>query len=76
MKLIINFIQQFSKKDVPIMLGRWTINYCTKTTDYKIDYANHDNCGSCSSYNAYSLNIPTHLEIKNKLKDDLIKLEK
>ncbi len=27
-------------------LGRWTVEYCNRM-NRKIDFANHDNCGTC-----------------------------
>jgi hypothetical protein len=31
-------------------LGRWNIDYCSKKTNTKIDYANEDHCGPCGQY--------------------------
>lgn len=49
MKYFFNKIQQFMKKDVKI-LGRWTIDYCDKKVNTKIDLANEDHCGPCGEY--------------------------
>ncbi len=49
MKYFYNMIQQFMKKDVRI-LGRWTIDYCDKKVNTKIDLANEDHCGPCGEY--------------------------
>ncbi len=41
-----NIINRFMIKDIKPPLGRWNINYCDKTINKKIDFANQDNCYS------------------------------
>jgi hypothetical protein len=48
-KLVTNIIQKFGKKDQKV-LGRWTIDYCDKKMNHKIDLSNEDHCGPCGQY--------------------------
>ncbi len=48
MKHLTNFINKFFAKDQVILLGRWSIVYCEKTINKKIDLANQDHCGTCN----------------------------
>ena len=52
MKFISNFIQKMrigiKEKSKP--LGRWSIDYCNKKMDNKIDLSNEDHCGPCGQY--------------------------
>lgn len=65
MNRIINIIQKFTKNsfkikdflqtnfiqlEPPKSLGRWKINYCSKTMNSKVDLANEDHCGPCGQY--------------------------
>jgi hypothetical protein len=45
-----NFINKiFVKERTPVvLLGRWSIVYCEKTINKKIDLANQDHCGTCN----------------------------
>jgi hypothetical protein len=49
MKFLTNIIQRFTKQDKKV-LGRWTIDYCDKRTNNKIDLSNEDHCGPCGQY--------------------------
>ena len=44
-----NLIQKFIKKDKKV-LGRWSIEYCDKKINNKIDLSNEDHCGPCGQY--------------------------
>ena len=59
MKYIASIIKRFVKDDKKV-LGRWTIDYCDKKTNHKIDLSNEDHCGPCGQYILNkSLDIPT-----------------
>ena len=34
----------------PPPLGRWNLDYCSKTIEHKVNLTNEDHCGTCSSY--------------------------
>lgn len=34
----------------PMPLGRWTVDYCPKKMETKVDMANEDHCGPCGQY--------------------------
>lgn len=52
MKSIIRIINIFSGsvKQEKKVLGRWTIEYCDKKMNNKIDLSNEDHCGPCGQY--------------------------
>jgi len=64
MKYFSNLIQQFLKKDIKI-LGRWTIDYCDKKLNTKIDLANEDHCGPCGEYVLDKAKLLTPKQIKS-----------
>ena len=39
-------ISRFLRKAKPIKLGRWTVNNDIKVQEQRINWANHDHCGS------------------------------
>tara|TARA_B100000123_G_C25531362_1_gene341105 strand:+ start:201 stop:443 length:243 start_codon:yes stop_codon:yes gene_type:complete len=39
-------LKNFLKKQNPVKLGRWNITYDNATLEKKINWANHDHCGS------------------------------
>ena len=43
---------KFLKRTKPIILGRWGITYEQRVLDKRINWANHDHCGSeiCEKY--------------------------
>ena len=45
-------LKNFLRKQNPLKLGRWNITYDNATLEKKINWANHDHCGSevCESY--------------------------
>jgi hypothetical protein len=49
MQFVKNVIKRFVEKDKKI-LGRWTIDYCDKKVNSKIDLSNEDHCGPCGQY--------------------------
>lgn len=49
MNSITILIKRFLKDEVKV-LGRWNINYCNKSMNYKIDLSNEDHCGPCGQY--------------------------
>ena len=49
MKYIWNIIQKITKQDKKV-LGRWSIDYCDKKMNNKIDLSNEDHCGPCGHY--------------------------
>jgi hypothetical protein len=49
MQVIKSIIKRFTEKDKK-MLGRWTIDYCDKKVNNKIDLSNEDHCGPCGQY--------------------------
>lgn len=34
----------------PMPLGRWTVDYCPRKMETKVDMANEDHCGPCGQY--------------------------
>jgi hypothetical protein len=51
MKIISKLKYLISYKQPKILLGRWTIDYCEKKINKKIDLSNEDHCGTCNNYN-------------------------
>jgi hypothetical protein len=49
MQFVKNIIKRFVERDKKI-LGRWTIDYCDKKVNSKIDLSNEDHCGPCGEY--------------------------
>jgi len=49
MKFIKNIFQKVIKEDKKV-LGRWSIEYCDKKMNNKIDLSNEDHCGPCGQY--------------------------
>jgi hypothetical protein len=49
MKWIQNLLKKMIQEEKKI-LGRWTIDYCDKKRDKKIDLSNEDHCGPCGQY--------------------------
>lgn len=47
MKLLIDIIKNFSRKENKTSLGRWYIDSCNKKINRKIDLSNEDHCGPC-----------------------------
>jgi hypothetical protein len=37
---------KFLKRTKPIILGRWSVTYDKRVLDKRINWANHDHCGS------------------------------
>ena len=51
MKFVKSIMQRFIKiKEEKKILGRWTIEYCDKKMNSKIDLSNEDHCGPCGQY--------------------------
>ena len=51
MKFIQNIIIKFfNKKELKPLLGRWSIDYCNKKINQKVDLSNEDHCGPCGQY--------------------------
>lgn len=44
------FIEKFTQKALPTPLGRWSLDYCSKKINDKIELSNEDHCGSCGQY--------------------------
>ena len=40
----------------PMPLGRWTVDYCPKKMETKVDMANEDHCGPCGQYAMEKIN--------------------
>lgn len=38
------------RKETPVLLGRWKIDYCQTRIANKVDLSNEDHCGTCSQY--------------------------
>jgi hypothetical protein len=47
--LVPSFLKRWTTSEKK-SLGRWTIDYCDKKLDSKIDMANEDHCGPCGQY--------------------------
>jgi len=60
MKYITTIIQKLIPKELPKPVGRWSIDYCNKKMNSKIDLSNEDHCGPCGQY------ALTKLELKDK----------
>lgn len=68
MHFIRTLIKRFSEKDRKI-LGRWTIDYCDKKVNNKIDLSNEDHCGPCGQYLLQQTNKPIVKIDKNGVND-------
>jgi hypothetical protein len=44
-----NLTPNFWYKQPKVLLGRWTIDYCDKKINKKIDLSNEDHCGTCNN---------------------------
>ena len=60
MKIITKLKQIINTKQSNILLGRWTITYCEKIINKKIDLSNEDHCGSCNNIKDIK-----HIDVKN-----------
>lgn len=47
MKYILHFKNKFFPKQPTVLLGRWSIVYCDKKINQKVDLSNEDHCGVC-----------------------------
>jgi len=45
-----NFQYNIFTRDAEKPLGRWSVDYCNKKLDKKIDLSNEDHCGPCGQY--------------------------
>ena len=56
MQKIFYFLQKMIKyktkifKHDKVLLGRWTVDYCPKKINNKIDMSNIDHCGPCGQH--------------------------
>ncbi len=49
MQIITKFKKTIFNKQQKLLLGRWTIDYCQKKINKKIDLSNEDHCGACNN---------------------------
>jgi hypothetical protein len=56
-------------KELPRPMGRWTIDYCNKKIDKKIDLSNEDHCGPCGQYAITKMNLQNKSIIPYKIKN-------
>jgi hypothetical protein len=62
MKYITLIVNKIIPKELPKPMGRWSIDYCNKKLNHKIDLSNEDHCGPCGQYSITKLNsnpVPT-----------------
>ncbi len=52
---IINKFKYYISKQPKVLLGRWTIDYCQKKINKKIDLSNEDHCGACNKINTIDI---------------------
>jgi len=64
MKYITTIIKKLLPKGLPKPVGRWSIDYCNKKINSKIDLSNEDHCGPCGQY------ALTKLELKDNKPDE------
>ena len=57
---------KFLKRTKPIILGRWGVTYEQRVLDKRINWANHDHCGSELCNKSQTKN-QTKSKIKNKV---------
>lgn len=50
MKYITTIIKKLLPKELPKPVGRWSLDYCNKKVNSKIDLSNEDHCGPCGQY--------------------------
>jgi hypothetical protein len=48
-KLVSLIFERLMRRDKKV-LGRWSIDYCDKRVNNKIDLSNEDHCGPCGQY--------------------------
>ena len=70
----ISKLNLFAKSENKVLLGRWTINYCNKVRNMKIDLANEDHCGSCNQYSHQILKTKKQ-KINNINQNSIIDIE-
>ena len=49
MKLVRKFLKLLTVEPVR-PLGRWSLDYCTKVVETKVERTNTDHCGPCGQY--------------------------
>jgi len=64
MKYITTIIKKLLPKELPKPVGRWSLDYCNKKVNSKIDLSNEDHCGPCGQY------ALTKIELKDKKNSD------
>ena len=65
-------LKNFLKKQNPVKLGRWNITYDNATLEKKINWANHDHCGSelCDKHFIDNQEIKTEKKTEKKIEKD------
>lgn len=58
------FINRLAPRPAP-PLGRWKLDYCSKTVDYKVNLTNEDHCGPCSYYMLTKVSTNNETDDKN-----------
>jgi hypothetical protein len=61
------FINRLAPRPSP-PLGRWRLDYCSKTIEHKVNLTNEDHCGPCSYYRltkVSSINESNDTDYKN-----------
>ena len=58
---ILSFIEKV--REPKKLLGRWSLDYCPRKIERKIDQSNEDHCGPCGytspKYHCKTISIPT-----------------
>lgn len=53
------------RKETPVMLGRWKIDYCQTQIANKVDMSNEDHCGPCGQYTFKKIQVKQTLTSTN-----------
>ena len=68
-KYILSILKKVPANEMPIYLGRWRRESCSKALNLKIDLSNEDHCGPCGEYALEKVKSKnTDLELGNKPK--------
>jgi hypothetical protein len=69
LKYILNILNKVPVTEMPISLGRWRRETCSKALNLKIDLSNEDHCGPCGEYSLEKIKSKKIIvELDNKSK--------
>jgi hypothetical protein len=73
MNRLVNLLMNRLVKDDKKVLGRWSIEYCDKKMNNRVDLSNEDHCGPCGQYTLDKTATPAVPQTLNKLPIALVR---